>query len=134
MPITALPPAPSRSDSPADFVAKADAFVAALATLRSEINSTADAINAAVGAATAGMAMSLPMAWSATVYDGSTDPGSTNVRFNNAAAASTTVIAIDDVDRNSVDWSAVVNTWAASTSTIKGQLRIASVATPTTVE
>lgn len=38
MTITALPDAPSRSDPPADFITKADAFVAALAVLVTEMN------------------------------------------------------------------------------------------------
>lgn len=38
MTITALPDAPSRSDTPADFITKADAFVAALAVLVTEMN------------------------------------------------------------------------------------------------
>lgn len=36
--ITALPAAPSRSDTPADFITNADAFIAALSTLQSEVN------------------------------------------------------------------------------------------------
>lgn len=38
MTITALPEAPSRSDTPANFIAKADAFVAAMAVLVTEMN------------------------------------------------------------------------------------------------
>lgn len=41
MPITALPPAPARSDAPEVFVAKADAFLSALPVLVSEINALA---------------------------------------------------------------------------------------------
>ena len=41
MPISPLPPAPARTMSSADFVAAADAFVAALAQFRTEANATA---------------------------------------------------------------------------------------------
>jgi len=41
MTITALPEAPARSDAPSLFITKADAFVAALAVLVTEINATA---------------------------------------------------------------------------------------------
>jgi len=44
--ITALPPAPQRSDSPDDFVAKADAHVASLTTLVTEMNAGGGEINA----------------------------------------------------------------------------------------
>lgn len=45
MTITELPAAPSRSDAPADFITKADAFLAALATFRTEANALAVAMN-----------------------------------------------------------------------------------------
>jgi len=44
--IAALPTAPARTDAPATFVTRADAFVAALPTLRTEINTTTTAIDA----------------------------------------------------------------------------------------
>ena len=63
-PITALPPAPQRNTAPETFIATADTFVAALATLRAEANAlatweqstaaqvTSDAATAAAAAAT----------------------------------------------------------------------------------
>jgi microcystin-dependent protein len=44
MAITALPPVPSRSDTPADFITKADAFLAALPLFRTEANAMAAAM------------------------------------------------------------------------------------------
>ena len=45
MTITALPPVPSRSDAPATFIAKADAFLAALPQFATEANETAALLN-----------------------------------------------------------------------------------------
>jgi hypothetical protein len=50
------------------------------------------------------------------------DPGSGNVRFNNATLASVTAIAIDDLDSNGVDQSPYIALWDDSTNTIKGTL------------
>lgn len=60
-------------------------------------------------------------------YDFSTtttmaDPGSGNVRFNNATISSVTAIAIDDLDKNGVDQSAYIALWDDSTNTVKGTL------------
>jgi len=60
-------------------------------------------------------------------YDFSTtttmaDPGSGNVRFNNATLASVSQIAIDDLDKNGVDQSAYIALFDDSTNTIKGTL------------
>lgn len=57
MAISALPPVPLRSDTPANFIAKADAFLAALSTFRTEANAVAEAMN--LGAVTANSATSL---------------------------------------------------------------------------
>jgi hypothetical protein len=51
------------------------------------------------------------------------DPGSGNVRFDNATIASVTEIAIDDLDSNGVDQSAFITLWDDSTNTTgKGTL------------
>jgi len=50
------------------------------------------------------------------------DPGSGNVRFNNATLASVTAIAIDDLDANGVDQSAYIALFDDSTNTVKGTL------------
>jgi hypothetical protein len=60
-------------------------------------------------------------------YDFSTttamaDPGSGNVRFNNATLSSVSQIAIDDVDKNGVNQSAFIILWDDSTNTVKGTL------------
>lgn len=60
-------------------------------------------------------------------YDFSTtttmaDPGSGNIRFNNATISSVTAIAIDDLDKNGVDQSAYIALWDDSTNTVKGTL------------
>lgn len=47
MTITALPAVPSRSDAPATFISKADAFLAALPQFVTEANDTASALNLA---------------------------------------------------------------------------------------
>ena len=53
------------------------------------------------------------------------DPGSGDLRFNNATTASVTAIAIDDLDSAGADVSAFVVTWDdASNATLKGTLTI----------
>lgn len=54
--ITPLPPAPVRSDAPADFAAKADAFAAALPRLVTEANAQADFTDQRAAAAESGAA------------------------------------------------------------------------------
>ena len=52
------------------------------------------------------------------------DPGSGDLRFNNATVASVTAIAVDDLDADGTDRSAQVVTWDDSTSTITGTLTV----------
>ena len=132
MTITALPAAPSRSDPPATFISKADALVAALALFVSETNATAAQLTAAVGAVTAGTVISI-----ATVFRSSTvdaDPSADGVgsfRLNNATQNTATTIYVDDLSSGSVDMLPTYDTFDASTSTVKGQLRLQKTADAT---
>jgi hypothetical protein len=52
------------------------------------------------------------------------DPGAGKLRLNNATENAATAIYMDVVDSGSVDWTSVLDTLDASTSTVKGQIRI----------
>ena len=63
-------------------------------------------------------------AFSTTTTDA--DPGSGNVRFNNATVANVTKFFIDDADTNGTDIQSFLRTIDDSTSTIKGHVRVAN--------
>jgi len=63
--ISALPTAPSRADAPSLFVSRADAFVAALALFRTEVNAIVTWIAAAVATTSANLAAQLALLASA---------------------------------------------------------------------
>lgn len=76
-----------------------------------------DALNNAVDAAF--------IKWDFSSTTSMADPGSGIIRFNNAAAASTTAIAIDDLNNDGADVSAYVISWDDSTgSTNRGTLTL----------
>lgn len=52
------------------------------------------------------------------------DPGNGNMRLNNATQLSATSMFVDLLDDGGTDWTAVLDTLADSTSTIKGQIRM----------
>ncbi len=90
----------------------------------------ADGTNGTDGAdgtnGTDGVSGGLPFTFS-TSTDTASDPGTANIRFNNASLASVTEIAVDDQSAASgnPDISAFVSTWAASTNAaIKAHLII----------
>lgn len=68
-----------------------------------------------------GGAVSFNYAFSGSVLNA--DPGSGNVALNNATQNTATAAYIDVLDINGTDWTSVLAQLAASTSTIKGQLR-----------
>ena len=90
MSITTLPTAPARTDPPATFVTRADAFVAALPVMVSEINAALPFIDAAA----AGLPISAASLTFSTTVGG--DPGTGGLRFGNASVAASTTITISE--------------------------------------
>lgn len=120
--ITALPSAPSRStDTPENYVTKADAMMAALPTFITETNTVAGEINSTA----AGTALAISYTFSTTTTD--SDPGSGTLRLDNSTQNTATTIRADLLDSLAVDWTSVLNTFDDSSSTIKGQLRLVKV-------
>jgi len=60
------------------------------------------------------------------------DPGAGTVRFNNAAVASTTAIALDALTADAIDASDYIAAWGASTSTVKGYIIVRKANAPAT--
>lgn len=58
------------------------------------------------------------------------DPGAGNYSINNGFHTGATVIRLDDVDSAGTNWRSTIATFAGSTSTVKGHLRLVSVTTP----
>lgn len=55
------------------------------------------------------------------------DPGSGNLRVNNATEDSATAIYASHTDSGSSDWTTILNALADSTNTVKGQIRLVNV-------
>lgn len=126
MPITALPPAPSRAtDSAADFSTKADALLGALGTFVTQTN----ALAAAMAAFAAGGAMTIPYTFSTTTADA--DPGAGNLRLDNATQNIATTIRADLAGSDGSTWTSVLDTFDDSTSTIKGFILLQATADAT---
>lgn len=123
MAINPLPAAPNRAtDNAAAFSTKADALLGALAGFVSEAN----ALAAGLQSIAAGGAMTLAYTFSTATADA--DPGAGFLRLGNATQNLATVLRVDDTDATGVNWGAFLATLAASSSTIKGQIRLANVA------
>lgn len=118
MTISVLPPVPQRTDLPADFVTKADAFVAHLPVLAEEINETAAAMNAAA----AGGAFALPYKFSVTTTD--SDPGTGYLRLSSGTQNTSTTVRLDLVGTDTKTYTATIDTFDDSSSVSKGQLKI----------
>ncbi len=120
MTIDALPQAPSTSD-PTNFATEADAFIAALPTFRTQLNTTAAGINASA----AGGGVTIPYTFSATITDA--DPGNGYLRLSSATQNASTTLRLDLLDAAAVDRTATLATFDDSTSTVKGQVRVQKV-------
>jgi hypothetical protein len=58
------------------------------------------------------------------------DPGAGNYSVNNSFHTGATIIRLDDVDSAGTNWRTVIGTFANSTSTVKGHLRLVQVSIP----
>ena len=72
----------------------------------------------------AGGAVSIVYAFSATTTD--SDPGDGTLRLSNSTQNASTVIRADLMDSTAQDWSAILSTFADSTNTVKGYIRLFS--------
>ncbi len=75
-----------------------------------------------------GGAITIPYTFSTTITD--SDPGAGNLRLSNSTQNLSTVIRTDLTDNLSTDWSAVLLTFADSTNTIKGHIRLLKPSNP----
>jgi len=111
-PISALPPAPSRSDDPDNFSAKADAFLGALPAFRSQANTLGDYIDAVGVAADADAAAAASAAVAAA---------SSKVAAESAASAAVAAAAsaINAPGTNATSTTSMSVTVASKTFTIQ---------------
>jgi hypothetical protein len=116
MAITPLSPLDRTS---ATFRTDVDTFFASkLPTFVTEANQTA----AAMSAAAAGTAFAIPYTFDSTTTDA--DPGAGKLRLSNATQNAATVIRVDTTGADGADWTGVLDQFDASSSTVKGQIRL----------
>lgn len=122
--ITPLPTPPSTS-SPSTFDTLADAFIAALPTFVTEAN----ALAASLESIASGTVASIPYTFSTTTTD--SDPGSGNLRLDNAIQNTATTIRADLVGADGTTWTDVLALLDDSTSTVKGFIMLQELGTGT---
>jgi hypothetical protein len=74
---------------------------------------------------THGGGIAIPYTFSTTTTD--SDPGAGTLRLNNATQNASTVIRADLAASDAADWTGALDTLDASTSTVKGQIRLSKV-------
>lgn len=84
--------------------------------------------NPSAAAATGVGLFGLPYNFDSATADA--DPGSGNLRLDNGTLASVTNIYLDNLEANSADVSAFIDTWDDSGSSVKGTIKISKVGAP----
>ena len=125
MPVDELPAAPDpATDTPQAFNEKAAAMVLAQRKLPGQINATVAEMKDIVSQAAviaAGGAFAIPYVFDATTTDA--DPGAGKLRLSSATQNAATVMRLDLMSAGQ-DYTALIDTFDDSTSTVKGSLRL----------
>lgn len=93
-------------------------YITALANLAQDIA----VVTGLMSASAVGGAISIQYKFSTTTADA--DPGSGFLRLGNATQNASTVMRVDLADSNGTDWTSQLDTFDASTSTVKGEIRL----------
>lgn len=126
MPITTLLSGlPNQSMEQAAF----DAAVAKLMTDLPTWGAEANALTAGLNSIAAGGGFSAPYTFSTTITDA--DPGAGVIRLSSATQNASTVMRVDLTSALGQDLTAMLDSFAGSTSTIKGQVRLVKMNDPT---
>lgn len=114
-------PMPNRSMSPSVYIATWNTLLAYLPQFELDMNQA----SANVASHVAGTAFAIPYTFSSTVTPA--DPGAGFMRANNASSANATWLILDPIGANGVDYTAMIDNFAASSSAVKGQIRVVKV-------
>lgn len=117
MTINTLPTPPSRSN-PTNFAAAGDAFMAALPQFVTDCNTLAANLNSIA----AGGAYAIPYSLNSSTTIN--DPTADYLNFNNSVQSSTTNIGLSLIAANGIEVTSILDTFGASSSPIKGTIRI----------
>jgi hypothetical protein len=128
-PIDELPDAPDpATDSPTEFSAKAAAFVLAQRALPGQVNTfvgeavaNIEALAGRVDSYAAGGAYALPYIFDTATADA--DPGAGKLRLSSATQNAATVMRVD-VTAGGQDFTTLLDSFSASSSTVKGAFRL----------
>jgi hypothetical protein len=116
---------PARTQDQTVFDNNMANLAANLPTLGAQMNLVAATMNAY----SAGTAYSIPYTFDAATADA--DPGAGKIRFDNATQSGTTTLRLDLLGSNGIDYTTLVDSFDASTSIVKGAIRIEKAADPT---
>jgi hypothetical protein len=109
---------PSRIQPADTFITNANAIWPQLNTFATQANSLAGSMNSAA----AGSAYAIAYTFSTTTTDA--DPGNGIMRLGSATQNTSTALRLDLLDTASIDWTSVIDTFDASSSVVKGQIRL----------